>query len=216
MRAPVPVDATAAETFAHSPVPVRKMTMGDEGLGEVSSSSSSGLVLYGQTTAKAYPYAGAGHSVAGHGGSAAPATAAATSSTLAKNSTAKMLSGFGGHHGHVHHHSAHQHQHHHHHHHGLSHGHRHGPAGGVVGSRNPVMAPVAPSFTVLTGIANVGLAGLTGSPDHSLPSSDIGEVDLDLWDLDINAPSASPSSGGHSPAAPLPGRRSSDTSSTSG
>lgn len=53
--------------------------------------------------------------------------------------------------------------------------------------------------------------------DHcSLPSSDIGEVDLDLWDLDINAPSVSPNSAGHlSPAVP-PGRRSSDTSSTSG
>jgi hypothetical protein len=59
-----------------------------------------------------------------------------------------------------------------------------------------------------------------GSPsdEHSLPSSDIGEVDLDLWDLDINGPSVSPQSstgGGHSPAVP-PGRRSSDTSSTSG
>ena len=71
------------------------------------------------------------------------------------------------------------------------------------------------SFTVLNGLHH-----LNSSPtdDHSLPSSDIGEVDLDLWDLDINGPSVSPQSstgGGHSPAVP-PGRRSSDTSSTSG
>ena len=68
------------------------------------------------------------------------------------------------------------------------------------------------TYTVL---GNVHSNGATD--DHcSLPSSDIGEVDLDLWDLDINAPSVSPQSGGHlSPAVP-PGRRSSDTSSTSG
>ena len=160
------------------------MTMGDEGLGEVS--SSSGLVLYQQSTNK-YQYGSSGTNI----------STTSTSSNMVKSATGKMLANYS--------HLSHNH-------HSL-HGH-HGS--GVVGHRNPVMAPVAPSFTVLAGIANVGLAGLTGSPDHSLPSSDIGEVDLDLWDLDINAPSASPSSGGHSPAAPLPGRRSSDTSSTSG
>ena len=79
------------------------------------------------------------------------------------------------------------------------------------------------SFTVLTGLHhlnnnNNNNNGGSPSDDHSLPSSDIGEVDLDLWDLDINGPSVSPQSstgGGHSPAVP-PGRRSSDTSSTSG
>ena len=72
----------------------------------------------------------------------------------------------------------------------------------------------APSFTVLAGLS---VQSSATSPDHhSLPSSDIGEVDLDLWDLDINAPSViSNSSGGLSPAVP-PGRRSSSTSSTSG
>ncbi len=70
------------------------------------------------------------------------------------------------------------------------------------------------------GHGSVQTIGNGGSPsdEHSLPSSDIGEVDLDLWDLDINGPSVSPQSstgGGHSPAVP-PGRRSSDTSSTSG
>jgi hypothetical protein len=103
------------------------------------------------------------------------------------------------------------------------------------GSQQPstgLMQP--PSFTngiattvVLTGLHHHHhqVAGhvqqrIGGSPsdEHSLPSSDIGEVDLDLWDLDINGPSVSPQSstgGGHSPAVP-PGRRSSDTSSTSG
>ncbi len=76
------------------------------------------------------------------------------------------------------------------------------------------------AFTVLTGLHHLNNNNNGGSPsdDHSLPSSDIGEVDLDLWDLDINGPSVSPQSstgGGHSPAVP-PGRRSSDTSSTSG
>lgn len=76
--------------------------------------------------------------------------------------------------------------------------------------------------TVLTGLHHnqLHLMNNGGSPsdEHSLASSDIGEVDLDLWDLDINGPSVSPQSstgGGHSPAVP-PGRRSSDTSSTSG
>lgn len=67
----------------------------------------------------------------------------------------------------------------------------------------------ANAFTVLAGVSVQH-----SSPDHhSLPSSDIGEVDLDLWDLDINAPSVATSCGGLSPAV-LPGRRSSDTSST--
>ena len=76
-----------------------------------------------------------------------------------------------------------------------------------VGGVGGVVSPNA--FTVLA-----GLSVQHSSPDHhSLPSSDIGEVDLDLWDLDINAPSVTTSSGGLSPAV-LPGRRSSDTSST--
>ena len=79
-------------------------------------------------------------------------------------------------------------------------------------------AATSASFTVLTGIGNVALNSSSSFTDYSLAASDIGRVDLDLWDLDINAPSASPSSRGHSPlsALPPPCRRSSDTSSTSG
>ena len=87
-----------------------------------------------------------------------------------------------------------------------------GVQGSMVVRHSTQMA--APSFTVLAGLS---VQSSATSPDHhSLPSSDIGEVDLDLWDLDINAPSViSNSSGGLSPAVP-PGRRSSSTSSTSG
>ena len=79
--------------------------------------------------------------------------------------------------------------------------------------------PTTTTAVVLTGLHHHQQQlnnGGSPSDEHSLPSSDIGEVDLDLWDLDINGPSVSPqSSTGHSPAVP-PGRRSSDTSSTSG
>lgn len=86
----------------------------------------------------------------------------------------------------------------------------------LVNQTGGLMQPPS-SFTVLTGLHHLN-NGSSPSDEHSLPSSDIGEVDLDLWDLDINGPSVSPQSstgGGHSPAVP-PGRRSSDTSSTSG
>ena len=157
-----------------APIVVRKMTMGDEARGEVSTSSTSGMVLYQGK----YPYGNLvkTSNINSHNNGGGGVTTTSN----------KMLSAYNNHH------------------HAINRG-------------NPVMAS-SPSYTVLAGIANVGhLTQLTASPDHSsLPSSDIGEVDLDLWDLDINAPSASPSSGGgHSPAAP-PGRRSSDTSSTSG
>lgn len=97
------------------------------------------------------------------------------------------------------------HQHHHHHH--------------LVNQTNNGLMQPPSSFTVLTGLHHLNNSNNNSpSDEHSLPSSDIGEVDLDLWDLDINGPSVSPQSstgGGHSPAVP-PGRRSSDTSSTSG
>nr|BAF49033.1 ecdysone receptor B [Daphnia magna] len=91
------------------------------------------------------------------------------------------------------------------------------------GAGGGIVAATTAGTTVLTGLHHhnqLHLLNNGGSPsdEHSLPSSDIGEVDLDLWDLDINGPSVSPQSstgGGHSPAVP-PGRRSSDTSSTSG
>jgi len=149
------------------------MTMGDEVLSQVvsSSSSSGGLFVY------QHPYTNYNHHHQQHNNNNHN-TSNMNSNSNSSQQGSKMLSSY------------------------------HGVGNMVVRHSNQMAAP---AFTVLAGL------GAAASPDHhSLPSSDIGEVDLDLWDLDINAPSViSNSSGGLSPAVP-PGRRSSSTSSTSG
>ncbi|MPC52908.1 hypothetical protein E2C01_046788 [Portunus trituberculatus] len=54
-----------------------------------------------------------------------------------------------------------------------------------VSSSSPLTSPGALSPPALVSVGvNVGM-----SPPTSLASSDIGEVDLDFWDLDLNSPS---------------------------
>jgi hypothetical protein len=55
----------------------------------------------------------------------------------------------------------------------------------VTSSCSPVGAA-----TALVGVSGASSGGDVISPAHSLASSDIGEVDLEFWDLDLNAQNA--------------------------
>jgi hypothetical protein len=81
----------------------------------------------------------------------------------------------------------------------------------VTSSCSPVGAA-----TALIGGPTSGTSGVGDvmSPAHSLGSSDIGEVDLEFWDLDLNAQNAR--SGLHSGARHCGGPRSDTSGSISG
>lgn len=81
----------------------------------------------------------------------------------------------------------------------------------VTSSCSPVGAA-----TALIGGPSTGGSGVGDvmSPAHSLGSSDIGEVDLEFWDLDLNAQNAR--SGLHSGARHVAGPRSDTSGSISG
>jgi hypothetical protein len=76
-------------------------------------------------------------------------------------------------------------------------------------------SPVGAATALIGGPSSGGSAvGDVISPTHSLGSSDIGEVDLEFWDLDLNAQNAR--SGPHSGPRHAGGPRSDTSGSISG